>query len=55
MYLNVLPAIEIASMYAFNTGGNDKFHIGETKTYLSAERNSSKISLKRSTFVVHLD
>ena len=52
MYLNVLPATAIASMYAFKTGGKDKFHIGLTKTYLSASKNSSRIAPRRVTFLL---
>ncbi|MNR43602.1 hypothetical protein D3C85_1622400 [compost metagenome] len=36
VYLKVLPGIEVASVYAFKTGGIEKFHMGETYTYLSA-------------------
>ena len=50
-YLKVLPAIEIASIYALTTGGKERFHIGVTNTYLSALKNSSKMSLILETFI----
>ncbi len=50
-YLKVLPAIEIASIYALTTGGKEKVHIGVTNTYLSALKNYSKMSLNLETLI----
>src|SRR5699024_12434879 len=50
VYLNVLPATETESKYAFITGGDEKFQNGVINTYLSAFTNWLLNSCRLLTF-----